>query len=179
MHIFSLAQILGYVAFVLGVATFLQKTDRRLVIFNAIQCVVYTAHFFLLGNFAASGVALTSAIRSGISLRWRAPLIFTCFFITLNLVIGWFTAASWFSWLPVIGCSVATYGLFYLSGVNLRLAYLMATALWIVNNILSGSIGGTALEFCIFATNGTTILRMLHKQKQAALTAPSLQTAGE
>lgn len=165
MNFLSPAQLLGYVAFVLGVSSFLQKSDKRLIIFNASECVVYTVHFFLLGNFTASGSACVSAVRSLVSLRWRAPAM-AAIFIALNIVVGVTAAKHWTGWFPVIGCCIATYGLFFLRGVGLRLAFLASTALWIANNILSGSIGGTALEFCIFATNSTTIIRMLLRGKR-------------
>jgi hypothetical protein len=37
-----------------------------------------------------------------------------------------------------------------------------------VNNILSGSIGGTVLEVFILTANGTTILRMTLDSRRAA-----------
>ncbi|MGB8601790.1 MAG: YgjV family protein [Rhizomicrobium sp.] len=165
MHIFSPAQLFGYVAFVLGVASFLQKSDKRLIIFNASECVVYTVHFFLLGNLTASGSALVSAIRSLISLRWRAPIM-AAIFILFNLTVGYCAARHWTGWFPVVGSCVATFGLFFMRGVGLRLMFLTSTAFWIANNILSGSIGGTALEFTIFATNSTNITRMLLRERR-------------
>lgn len=160
MNFFSPAQLVGYVAFVLGVSAFLQKSDRRLIFFNACQCTVYTVHFFLLGNLPASGSTFVSAIRSTLALkfhaRWMAAL-----FIGINLALGAVIVRHLTGWLPVVGSCLGTYGLFMMRGIRLRLAMLCSTVLWIANNILSGSIGGTALESTIFLANGTTILRML------------------
>lgn len=167
MDFFSPAQIVGYVAFVLGVSSFLQKSDRRLIVFNASQCVVYTVHFLLLGNYTAAGSAAVSAIRSGVALRFQAKFL-AWVFMAANLAVGVLVAKSPAGWLPVIGCFVATYGLFYLKGVALRLAFLSSTVMWIANNVISGSIGGMALETTIFLTNGTTIIRMLRNPKAFA-----------
>ncbi len=48
------AQILGYVALVLGVAAFSQKSDTRLKVLISCEGFVYVAHFILLGNYPAS-----------------------------------------------------------------------------------------------------------------------------
>ena len=160
MAFFSFAQIVGYVAFVLGVASFLQRSDRNLKILNASECLAYTVHFFLLGNPSASGCAFISAVRSIVSLRFSSKVL-AVVFIALNLAVGAYAATVWYGWLPVIACCIATYGIFLLRGVGLRLTFLTATVLWLINNIFSGSIGGTALEIVIFVTNATTIIRML------------------
>ena len=43
--VFSPGQCIGYIAFILGVTAFLQKNDRRLKGFNAVQGLAYAAHF--------------------------------------------------------------------------------------------------------------------------------------
>lgn len=160
MNFFSPAQLIGYVAFVLGVSSFLQKSDRRLIVFNASQCVAYAIHFFLLGNLTACGTSVVSAIRSATLLRIRTKAL-AVLFIGFFLLVGLFVAHRPLSWLPVIGCVISTYGMFFLFGVRMRLALLSSTVLWIVNNAASGSIGGLALECTIFLANSTTIIRML------------------
>jgi hypothetical protein len=43
----------------------------------------------------------------------------------------------------------------------MRLAMLCGTGLWIVNNLIAGSVGGTALEVVIAVVNMVTIRRMV------------------
>jgi hypothetical protein len=45
---------------------------------------------------------------------------------------------------------------------------LASTALWLVNNVLSRSIGGTLLESLIAAASVSTILRMLAERRRSA-----------
>lgn len=160
MELLSPAQCVGYGAFVLGVATFLQKTDRRLKIFNAGACLVYAVHFVMLGNFPASGSALVSSVRSFLALRTRAPWLAGTI-IAVNVVIGATFARSGAGWIPVIASCSATLAIFYMEGIPMRLVLLGCTFLWLANNILSGSIGGTALETVLAIVNTITILRML------------------
>lgn len=43
------AQLFGYLAFALGVASFLQKSDRRFKWFMAGECLAHVIHFLLHG----------------------------------------------------------------------------------------------------------------------------------
>jgi hypothetical protein len=158
MRVLSPAQLVGYVAFVLGAAAFLQKSDRRLKFLNASQGVVYALHFLLLGNLPASGSSAISAVRSFLALRFRS-LVLALAIVAAHLAVGVLFAHG-IGWLPVIGSSAATVAIFTMSGIRLRSVLLGCTLLWLVNNIASRSIGGTALELTNFTTNLTTILRM-------------------
>ena len=50
MNPLSPAQLIGYVALVLGVSAFLQRDDRRMKLLIAVECFVYVAYFLLLGR---------------------------------------------------------------------------------------------------------------------------------
>jgi hypothetical protein len=160
MAFFSTAQIVGYVALILGVAGFLQKSDLKLKLLTGSESLAYTLHFFLLGNPVASASAFVSAMRFFVSVRSRSPVL-AVIFIVLNLAAGVFTATSAIGWLLVIFNCVATYGAFMLRGIPMRLSFLSSTVLWLTNNIVSGSIGGTVLESTVAVANTVTIIRML------------------
>jgi hypothetical protein len=55
---------------------------------------------------------------------------------------------------------LGTLALFLLQGIPMRLMMLAGTALWVANNVIAGSIGGTALEVVIAVVNSVTIWRM-------------------
>jgi len=160
MKILSPAQLVGYVAFFLGVVAFLQKADQRLKAYSASQSLVYSLHFALLGNFPACAASFLSSMRSALALRYRS-LVLATIMVGLNLAAGVAFVRTPSGWLPVIGSCIAAAAMFTMSGVPLRLVLLASTLLWLTNNIISGSIGGTLLEISIAAINSTTILRML------------------
>lgn len=166
MDIFSPAQCVGYVAFVVGIFAFLQKNDRRLKFLNASECMVYVVHFMLLGNLPASASALVSGVRSLLALRTRSLLV-ALSMLVIGLCLGWYLVQSPFGWLPVIASSIATVAVFLLHGIPMRLSFLTSTLLWLVNNIISGSIGGTLLEATIAVVNISTMVRMYRDARQA------------
>lgn len=155
----SPAQLVGYVALVLGVSAFLQKSDTKLKVLITGESIAYVVHFFLLGNFTASGSAMISCVRNLTSLKSRSPW-WVAVFVVINLVLGFLLAKHLVGWLPVVASCLATGAMFLLQGIFMRLVLLICTLLWLINNILSGSIGGTVLETLIAITNLSTILRM-------------------
>ncbi len=156
---FSPAQILGYVALIFGVSAFLQKNDTRLKVLIAAESIAYVVHFILLGNYPASGSAAVSCLRNLTSIKTRAP-VWIAVFLAVNVVIGTTFARSVTGWLPVTASCLATVAIFRMRGIPMRIVLLVCTLLWLVNNGLSGSIGGTVLEAIIAIVNVTTILRL-------------------
>jgi hypothetical protein len=160
MGIFSPAQVAGYLALTLGITAFLQKSDQRLKFFNATQGLVYALHFVLLGNLPASTSSLLSSCRSFLSLRYRSWLLGAAI-ICVNVGLGAAFARNRAGWLPVVGSCIATMAIFTMRGVPFRCVLLVSTMLWLANNIISGSIGGTLLEVANAIINIWTIIRML------------------
>ena len=160
MQWFSMAQLVGYVAFVLGAAAFLQNNDRRLKTLLGAQGLVYGAHFLLLGNAAAAAAAALSGTRSFFAIKSRS-LVLAVLFVVTSLAIGLFFAGHGPGWLVVIASIAGTLSMFLLRGIPLRVVLLCGTLLWLTNDILSRSIGGTMLETLIAIVNISTIVRLI------------------
>jgi len=168
----SFPQCIGYVAFVLGVTAFLQKNDRRLKGFVASESFAYVIHFVLLGNYPASASALVSGTRSLLSLKSRSPVLAAAI-VAVNLAFGIVLVKSPLGWLPVIATSVGTMAVFMMRGIPMRLALFVCTLLWLTNNIVSGSIGGTALEVVITTVNIWTMIRLFMAKAKNQPACPS------
>lgn len=163
---FSPAQLFGYAAFVLGVACFLQTDDRRFKWFMTGECQAYVVHFALLGNPTAVASSLISMTRSLLSLRTRSPWVAVAV-VAANVGFGLAIATRPADWLPLTASCLGTIALFTLQGIPMRLLMLCGTALWIANNLIAGSIGGTALEVVVAAVNLATIARMAREGRHA------------
>lgn len=172
-QLLSQAQIAGYGAFALGITAFLQRDDRRLKHFLVAECAAYVAHFLLLHNPPAAGSAGISGIRTWLSLRFRSKRL-AVFFTAVYLIMGAALIDTPTGWIPVAGACCATWGILCMQGIRMRFMVLASTALWLVNNILSHSIGGTVLEAFIAAANLTTITRILVDSKRVGAASPNL-----
>ncbi|MDR3706999.1 MAG: YgjV family protein [Capsulimonadaceae bacterium] len=167
--VFSVSQLIGYVAFICGVFAFTQRDDRRLKVSLIVQSLVYGIHFFLLGNLAACASNGVSIVRNLASLRTRSRYAAAGLFL-IALLAGYFTVHGPLGLLTIGAAFISIYGMFWLDGIALRICLFCCTILWLTNNILSHSYGGTALEFTIGATNLITIMRM----KRDAVTAAAV-----
>lgn len=165
---FSPAQLFGYLAFVLGVGCFLQTDDRRFKWFMTGECVAYVAHFALLGNPTAVASSLLSMLRSVLSLHTRSKWV-AVGVVAANVGFGLAIASQPSDWLPLAASCLGTIALFTLQGVPMRLLMLCGTGLWIANNLIAGSIGGTALEVVVAVVNLTTIARMVRDGRRAVV----------
>jgi hypothetical protein len=172
MDFYSPAQVAGYVAFLLGVTAFLQRRDRRLKFFNACQSLAYALHFLLLGNLSASSTALISSVRSFLATRYQSWLLAVAI-IAVNLCAAAAFVRSAAGWLPVIGSCTATVALFTMRGIPLRSVLLACTLMWLANNIISRSIGGTLLELVAATVNTSTMIRMVRQDTVMPLPVPA------
>lgn len=162
MNAFSPPQIAGYLSFVLGVSAFLQKKDRRLKALNSVQSLTYAIHFVMLGNAPAAASALVSSARTYLSIRYRSVAL-AAGFVALFVAAGVVFAKSPAGWLTIVASSVATVAMFTLKGVPLRLVLLSTTVMWLVNNVMSGSIGGVILELAVAAINISTTVSLMRE----------------
>jgi hypothetical protein len=163
----SPAQCVGYVAFFLGVGSFLQTDDRRFKLYMTAECAAYVAHFALLGNPTAVASSAISTVRSLLALRTRSYWVVAAV-LAANIGFGLAIATKWSDWLPLAASCMGTVALFLLDGIPMRLLMLCGTGFWIANNVIAGSVGGTALEVVVAATNVVTMMRMARQRIAAA-----------
>ncbi|MDR3707821.1 MAG: YgjV family protein [Capsulimonadaceae bacterium] len=164
---FSLPQLVGYAAFVLGVVAFAQKNDGRLKILNAVQAAVYCAHFVLLGSMPAAAGNFVNIFRNLAFLRKRSPYAVAAL-LALTLALAIATVRSPLGLFAIAASVVAIVGMYRYDGIALRLCLLCCTFLWLTNNILCHSIGGIMLEVTTGTTNLITIRRILMDGRGAA-----------
>lgn len=176
MQLFSPAQCVGYIAFVLGVSAFLQKDDRRLKLLVATECLAYTLHFRMLGNLPASLSAFVSSGRCLLALKTRS-IVLAGLIIALNLALGLAFVTTNAGWLPVISSCLGTAAVFLLEGLAMRLVLLVCTFLWLANNIITGSVGGTLLEAAIAVANLATMIRLGFAPRKAPHSAEVISRA--
>lgn len=159
MHLLSPAQLVGYVTLVLGVVGFSQRDDRRLKLIVTCECAAYVLHFALLGRPPAAVSAAIAGARTLISIRFRSAwLAAAC--VAVNVALAAALGTHGTGWLVVVGSCLGAIAVLTMEGIPMRLVLLGATSLWLANNILSRSVGGTVLEALVATATLTTIGRM-------------------
>lgn len=168
-----LAQGVGFISFALGIWAFYQKDDRKLKVLMLIFNLNHVLHFLLLGSLVSALSALLSSLRTAAAIYTASKRV-AWLFIVLGLSSGAYLADSVLDMLPMLGMAIGTYAVFVLKGIKMRIAFLLGTLCWLVNNVLVGSIGGTLLEATLLCVNGGTVWRLLRDKKQMDKASDSL-----
>lgn len=165
MHdFFSTAQIFGHATLILSMVTFSRKHDGHFRAWLTAQNLLYATHLFLMGNLAGMAGAMLSATRNILSFRTRSMAV-ALILLAANVLLGFvFVKAAWNA-IPLIATGIATISMFRLQGLELRYGMFCATLLWLINNILTGSISGTAMEIMIAIMSSITIHRLRREMK--------------
>lgn len=160
------AQLVGLVAFAMGITAFWQKEDQAFRRQLTSYCAMICAHFFLMGAPAAGITAAMSGLRSLVSSHTRNGWVMAGFLLAVWL-LGLPKVTAPMQLLPLIGTSLGTIGLFRLQGIPLRLCMMAVNLFWLAHNLWLGSLGGGLIESSFFVVNLVTIYR-LHRSRVMA-----------
>ncbi|WP_122032758.1 YgjV family protein [Aliivibrio sp. EL58] len=164
VDVFSFAQLLGFLSFVLGIAAFYQKNDKRLKLLMLALNINHMIHYLLLGSTVSALSSLLSAMRTTTAIFIRNGYI-AFVFVCTSLLFGILTTDYMWQLFPLIGTAIGSYAIFMLDGIRMRCWFFIGAACWLINNILIGSIGGVLLEITAMSVNIITIIR-LHKDSR-------------
>ncbi|SEF64965.1 YgjV family protein [Vibrio hangzhouensis] len=167
-------QLLGFLSFGLGMATFYQKDDKQLKILMVVFNINHLIHYFLLGSLVSVVASALSASRTLASIFTQSRLVAWAF-IVVAVVFGLFVSEGAIHIWPILGTAIGTYCVFMLKGIEMRVGFLIGATCWLINNIIVGSIGGTLLEATLIVTNSVTIYRMYIDDKMVVSQTQSSQ----
>jgi hypothetical protein len=158
----NVAQALGLVGFLVSLVGYTSASDRRLKVMMTVGLVFLTVHFMVFGAWLVALNLTLNTGRTWLSLhrrgfRWFVGIAAVQLAASLPLV------GAVRDVFPVAGSIMGTYALFCLSGVQLRVALLVTTGLWFVNNLLWRSIGAVLLDF----VNALAHLVAIHRIRAA------------
>lgn len=154
-----LAQGIGLAAMLVGISAFRQRDDERFRLRLGLYQAAIALHFLLMGASTAALSAGLSCARTAASGHTRSPWVML-FFLMLVWGLGIPKITSAVQWLPIMGTTIGTWGLFRAQGIVLRLSMLAGGLCWTSHNILIGSIGGSLIEVSFLFINCHTMYRM-------------------
>lgn len=158
------AQIVGGLAFLVGVLAFLQKDDIKFRYYLVAFCVVIGIHFAMMGAIAGAVGVLINGLRTYVTIHRRTPVIMYTFMILLFAMTLPYMEHP-IELLAILGSTVGTWALFKTQGIKMRALVLFNSVCWFTHNLWIGSIGGSLIEGTFIITNILTIYR-LYKDTQ-------------
>ena len=156
-------QTLGFMGMGLGVYGLAQLNDTRMRLIGATACLVWAAHFALLGAWAGCIINLFCALRDVISLRQRSLWVVGIFTLAPLALTPWIVTSVYD--IPILLATITdTWAMFTLAGLALRSMFYFDHIAWLIHNIAHGSVGGIIIELIYLTTTTVTVARLYFKK---------------
>lgn len=164
---YIIGQALGIVAVVLGFFSYQMKTARKLLIFEIIVAIIFSAHYFFIGAITAMALNLLSTVQCVFyyirekrqSKNIVIPIIFTALIIVTSIL----TWEGWYSAFVMAGLVVYSLAIALPSAQHIRYAMFIKSPLCLTYNAIVFSIGGIVYECSVLLSSLIGTIR--HKRK--------------
>lgn len=159
------AQLVGYIATVVGIGAFFFKDDRAFKGLMAAGLLIWGVQYWMLEAWTSSLTSGLIASRQALSMyapsmSGRLKTSVSIFYLTMFtaiLVLTWEGARSIWPWLAAVN---ATYAMIFLNGAAMRKQVMLSTAFWLVNALIVGSMGHIITTVVTLLVNGWTVYRL-------------------
>ena len=174
-----IAQAIGILAMLINLLSFQQKKQKTIIVFQFFGSVLFAAHFFMLGSPIGGILNIIAAIRAAVySNREKTGadkpvwiFLFTLAYISAYILVFTIfhkvpTAENLIiEILPVVSMVITTISFWMKDAKILRALGLIGSPLWLVYNIINGSIGGISSEVLNILSIQLAMLRYDVKRK--------------
>ena len=171
MDSFLLSQLLIAVAGVFDVLSFQFRSRAAILFCLVLSASLISAHFFVLGNSTARGLAFIAAVRFFVAYHWPSDSAMRAFF-AVNILCFLYTYATPVNLLPFVGTTVGTWASFRRGDKAIRQALLVASSLWLAHNIIVYSPGAILLEATFVMSNLVGLYRFYGNQDKTVIQSP-------
>lgn len=143
-------QSIGFFSTALSLASFQQKSRKRILCFQMAASFTFSLHLILLGAITGGVLDFVSFIRTLIfsnnEKQWAKSPIWLYVFLLFFAVSGILTWAGWVSLLAIAGTLIQTVSLWLKKPFHTRVVCLCSAPLWFVYNMLNMSYAGMVME---------------------------------
>ncbi len=164
-----IAQLLGILGFLLSIISFQQNTQKRIVFVQFLANISFTIHFYLIGAYTGSILNGIAIIRSFVycfkDKKWASSNIWIVIFSMAFVVAGIYTWEGPLSILPTTAMVLSSVSFGIKNPKLVRRIYFPCSPMWLIYNIVGGSIGGVLTECFAMISIIIGMLRFDRKKK--------------
>lgn len=168
-YITLIGQILGGIAVVLGFLSYQTSTAKKLLAIQTATCVVFCAHYLLIGAYSAFALNAVGIVRNVVyyhkDKKFFSGKLFPILFAVIMAILG---ALSWqglYSLFVIVGLVVNTLCMSLSDPQNIRKSILVTSPLVLIYDVFVLSIGGIVYESVAIISSIIGIIRA-RKQEQ-------------
>ena len=165
---YVIGQILGIIAVVIGFFTYQMKTAGKLLLFELIVSLLFSAHYLLIGATGAMALNFLCGVRCVFyyfrnkrgSQSKLLPIVFTVLIVATSIL----TWEGWYSVFIMAGLAVHSLATAMADAQKIRFAMFIKNPLCLAYNVMVLSIGGIAYECTVLVSS---IIGTLRNRKQS------------
>lgn len=165
----TIGQIIGFIAMAIIVASYQQKSHKKILVFQMVSGTLFTIHYLLLGAYTGAVMNLLGAFRclvySNRSKKWASSVLWPIGFCIAFTVSGIMTWADMYSVLPLIAMLLSSVVLFIEKPKINRILSIPSSACWLFYNIKTVSYPGIITEIFVLTSIIIGIIRLDIKKK--------------
>lgn len=164
-----IAQLLGILGFLLSIISFQQNTQKRIVFVQFLANISFTIHFYLIGAYTGSILNGIAIVRSFVycfkDKKWASSNVWIVIFSLAFVVAGIYTWEGPLSILPTTAMVLSSVSFGIKNPKLVRRIYFPCSPMWLIYNIVGGSIGGVLTECFAMISIIIGMLRFDRKKK--------------
>lgn len=159
-----LAQVLGILVFAGYFITYQQRTRQRILCGHTLTTFLLAVHYLFLGAYSGTALCFLAVVRGlffslrGQKKQPQSP-VWLAVFLAAACMTGITTWKGPISLLPFAGTILTTLSQWMERPVQMRLFQGCSTPLWLIYDILVGSIGGMLSELFTLVSVSAAIVR--------------------
>lgn len=165
----TVGQIIGFIAMAIIVASYQQKSHKKILTFQMVSGLLFTVHYLLLGAYTGAVMNLLGAFRSLVysnrSKKWASSVVWPIGFSIAFLVSGILTWDNVFSVFPLIGMLMSSVVLWIEQPKINRILSIPTSSCWLIYNIKTVSYPGIITEIFVLSSIIIGIIRLDIKKK--------------
>ena len=157
-----LTQASWFCGMIVVVIAMFQKDDYTVKKLMLLSAVFWGSHFYLLGVYSGLASIIIWVVRIILSCKFKRNNKAFVFIVFLTILMAYATVDSVVSLLPILTSLFGAYSYFFLEKIQLRIAMMINSIIYLVYDVFIGSISGIANEIMVIVILTFTIYRMLH-----------------
>ncbi len=167
----TIGQIIGFISMAIIIASYQQKSHKKILTYQMISGSLFTVHYILLGAYTGAVMNLLGAMRSLVyanrDKKWASSVLWPITFSILFAISGVLTWANAYSVFPMIAMLLSSVVLWIQNPKINRSLSIPSSCCWLIYNIKNLSYPGIATEIFVLISIIVGIIRLdINREKK-------------
>ena len=152
--VFTIAQVLGVIAIILGFINYIVKTRGQVILVNSATTVCFVLHYLCLGAWAGMALNFVAMVRNIVyyyagkngTVSKALAVTFTIIMGAMGITVSLLAKEGWYFIFSVVALMINSFAMSFHNHDHIRKSILVTSPLVLVYNCFVFSVGGAVYE---------------------------------